>query len=173
MNMVDDTIIRFLADDLLVIMLFAGAIALVIGTKQQRWVRYSRIIIAGLTALLVAKFMAILYQPEAARPFEVLGMDPGASYLNNPGFPSDHALLAAAIVYAVWFAVRNKWLTISLAVAACLICLGRVLALVHTPLDVAGGVVAASVGAVWYLEGVFRRPRRRLAWFRRLQKHDT
>ena len=28
---------------------------------------------------------------------------------------------------------------------------GRVLALVHTPLDVIGGLIAASVGAGWYL----------------------
>jgi membrane-associated phospholipid phosphatase len=33
-----------------------------------------------------------------------------------------------------------------------MVCLGRVLALVHTPLDVIGGIVVASVGALWYLQ---------------------
>jgi len=33
---------------------------------------------------------------------------------------------------------------------ALLVCLGRVLALVHTPLDVAGGLVVALIGGLWY-----------------------
>ena len=32
-----------------------------------------------------------------------------------------------------------------------LIALGRVLALVHSPLDVVGGFIFASFGALWYL----------------------
>jgi membrane-associated phospholipid phosphatase len=30
------------------------------------------------------------------------------------------------------------------------VCVGRVLALVHTPLDIAGGILVACIGAVWY-----------------------
>lgn len=106
---------------------------------------------AGLTSLLVAKFMATLYQPTGERPFEILGVAPGAAYLNNPGFPSDHALFATAIAYAVWFETRHKVLSWILAGLVVLVCIGRVLALVHTPLDVTGGIVAATIGAGWYL----------------------
>jgi membrane-associated phospholipid phosphatase len=39
-----------------------------------------------------------------------------------------------------------------MAIFVLIICIGRILALVHTPLDVIGGVAAASIGALWYLE---------------------
>lgn len=148
-----DTTIRIIADDALIVMIAVAGIFLLIGVdKQQRLSSYARIILAGLTGLLVAKFMAAVFQPETMRPFQQLGIDPGASFLDNPGFPSDHALLATAIFFAVWFAVKRRWLTILMAVLVLLICLGRVLALVHTSLDVAGGILAASIGALWYLD---------------------
>jgi membrane-associated phospholipid phosphatase len=43
-------------------------------------------------------------------------------------------------------------LTIILVVLTILMCIGRVLALVHTPLDVIGGVAIAAFGALWYLQ---------------------
>jgi undecaprenyl-diphosphatase len=106
---------------------------------------------AGLTAFLVAKYLATLYQPSGERPFQLLGVAPGAAYLPNPGFPSDHALFAAAITFAVWFETRSRKLAWTLIILTVLVCVGRVLALVHTPLDVLGGIVAATVGAGWYL----------------------
>ena len=61
-------------------------------------------------------------------------------------------LFATAITLAVWFETRNKPITITLVVLTCLVGIGRVLALVHTPLDVIGGVVIACIGALWYLQ---------------------
>jgi undecaprenyl-diphosphatase len=107
---------------------------------------------AGLTAYLVAKLLGAAYQPSGERPFEILGVAPGASYLNNPGFPSDHALFAAFLTFAVWFETKRKDLAVILAVLTVLLCIGRVLALVHTPLDVIGGILVAGVGALWYLQ---------------------
>ena len=148
-----DTLIRLIADEALVIMIvLAGVSLLVLVDKRKRLSYYARIILAGLTGLLTAKFMAAVFQPASVRPFEKLGITPGASYLDNPGFPSDHALLATAIFFAVWFAVRKNWLSLLMVVFVLMICTGRILALVHTPLDVIGGILAASVGALWYLE---------------------
>jgi membrane-associated phospholipid phosphatase len=107
---------------------------------------------AGLTAYLLAKLVASIYQPVGERPFQILGVAPDASYLNNPGFPSDHALFTIFLTLAVWFETRRKWLTIILAVLTLGVCIGRVLALVHTPLDIVGGLVIASIGALWYLQ---------------------
>lgn len=169
--MILDTLIRILADDMLIIMIAISGIFLLIGVdKKKRLSYYARIILAGLTSLVVAKFMAALFQPEGTRPFEQLGLTPGASYLNNPGFPSDHALLATAIFFAVWFAVRKKWLTILLAVLVVAICAGRVLALVHTPLDVLGGMGAAAIGALWYIDELVNKPKKKS---KNLQKHET
>ena len=78
-------------------------------------------------------------------------MQAGASYLNNPGFPSDHALFTAFLTFAVWYGTRWRAGTLAMAVLTVLVCVGRVLALVHTPLDVVGGIVVAAVGALWYI----------------------
>ncbi len=150
--MLYDTIVRIIADGAVVPIVLIGAYALLFKIPMnKKYEAYCRILLAGLTAYLVAKLLGSIYQPAVERPFEIMGATAGASYLNNPGFPSDHALFVAAITFAVWFETRSKKIAIVLAVLTFLVCLGRVLALVHTPLDVIGGVAVAALGAGWYL----------------------
>ncbi len=147
-----DILIRLLADGLVIVIALVGVGALLLKTPvKDRYDRFTRVFMAGITSYILAKFIGSLWQPTQLRPFEQLGTDPGAAYLNNPGFPSDHALLAFFLVFAVWFATKNRVVTIILAVLAVLMCLGRVLALVHTALDVAGSLLIAALGATWYL----------------------
>lgn len=146
-----DFLVRLIADYAVIAVVLIGAWAILFKVpKGQRFKAYSRILMAGLTAYLIAKFLATIYQPSDLRPFELLGANPGASYLNNPGFPSDHALFVTAIAAAVWFETRMKKLSIFLAVLVLLVCIGRVAALVHTPFDVIAGVGIALIGALWY-----------------------
>ncbi len=146
-----DFLIRLIADYAVIAVVLIGAWAILFKVpKGQRFKAYSRILMAGLTAYLIAKFVASIYQPSDLRPFELLGVNPGASYLDNPGFPSDHALFVTAILCAVWFETRMKKVTILLAVLVALVCVGRVVALVHTPFDVIAGVLIALIGALWY-----------------------
>ncbi|MDB5176822.1 MAG: rane protein of unknown function [Candidatus Saccharibacteria bacterium] len=156
-----ETFIRLIADGAVIPVILIGVYALVYKIPAgHRYEAYCRILMAGLTAYLVAKFMATLYQPTGLRPFEIMGVAPGAAYLNNPGFPSDHALLVGAITFAVWFETRSVVLTRILVVLVVLVCVGRVLALVHTPLDVIGGLFAAAVGAGWYLTAPLAKHRK-------------
>lgn len=151
--MTTQTIIKLLADGAIIpIIVIAGYALLFRVPSGHRYEAYVRILMAGLTAYLLAKLLGAVYQPSGERPFEILGVAPGASYLNNPGFPSDHALFTAFLTLAVWFETRQKKLSIILVVLTLLICIGRVLALVHTPLDVIGGLIVASIGALWYLQ---------------------
>lgn len=151
--MTPDLLIRLIADAAVIPVVLIGAFALLFKVpKGQRFQAYSRVLLAGLTAYMVAKLIGSIYQPETLRPFEQLGVDPGASYLDNPGFPSDHMLFVTAITLAVWFETRLKKTALVLAVLAVLVGAGRILALVHTPLDVIGGVVFALVGALWYIQ---------------------
>lgn len=144
-------LIRLLADAAVIPVILIGAWALLFKVpKGRRFEAYSRVLLAGLTAYMLAKFIGTIYQPATLRPFELLGVNPGAFYLNNPGFPSDHALFVTAITCAVWFETRMKKVSLALAILVILICIGRVVALVHTPLDVIGGVSIALVGALWY-----------------------
>lgn len=148
-----DIMIRFIADGLVPIIAAIGAYVLIFklpkGSNRQQ--AYARIIMAGLTAVLAAKLVASFWQPDAARPFVEMGVAAKAAYLDNAGFPSDHVLFTSAIAYAVWFETKRKNIAILLFVLVAVVALGRVLALVHAPVDVAGGFVFASFGALWYL----------------------
>ena len=149
-------IVKLLADGLVVPLVVLAAVGLIVWVpNRQKFTVYSRMLVAGLSSYLIAKLMALAYQPSTERPFELLGVDPGASYLNNPGFPSDHALFVWVIVFAVGYGVgARRWLVFAAVCLAVAVCAGRILALVHTPLDVIGGFVAAAIGALWYLEKV-------------------
>ena len=153
--MIFETIIRLIADVAVIpVVLIGGYVLLFKIPKGGRFEAYSRILLAGLTAYMIAKFVATIYQPSLERPFETLGVAAGALYLNNPGFPSDHALFVTAITSAVWFETKMKKTSLVLAILVLLICVGRVVALVHTPADVIAGVAIAVIGAVWYVNKV-------------------
>lgn len=147
-----EDIIRFIADDILLIIMALGSVLLLRAVPVKRWIRdYSYVAMAGLTALLIGKLMSLLYQPAVARPFLELGQTPGAEYIDNPGFPSDHALLATAIVVAVYALTPYRKTAYVMAGLVLIMGIGRVLALVHTPLDIAGGITAALLGGLWYV----------------------
>lgn len=152
-----DTIIRLVADGAVIPIILIGAYMLVFKIPRgHRFEAYCRILMAGLTAYLIAKIVGSIYQPSLERPFELLGVQAGAAFLNNPGFPSDHALFVTAITCAVWFETRRKVVSLILAGLVLTVCVGRVLALVHTPTDVIFGVLIGLIGALWYLD--VRRP---------------
>lgn len=158
--MIYDTVVRIIADGAVIPIALIGAYALLFKIqKNKRYEAYCRVLMAGLTAYLIAKLIGMVYQPATERPFELMGAAAGASYLNNPGFPSDHSLFVWAITFAVWFETRSRNLTIALVTLSILVCLGRVLALVHTPLDVIGGFAVALIGAGWYVAA--RPPRKK------------
>lgn len=141
---------RLLADGTLIFLLLVAAPFILLALRGRFWNVAPVMVMAGLTSLLAGKIMSLLYQPAVARPFLELGVNPGAAYMDNPGFPSDHALLGTVILMAVVFVVRKRNLSVALGVVVLAMCIGRVVALVHTPLDVVGGVAAGLIGALWY-----------------------
>ena len=146
-------LVKIIADWLLIPLVLLALYELFFKVEsKRRYEIYSRVLMAGLTSYVVAKILGLMYQPEQLRPFELLGVNPGAAYLNNPGFPSDHALFAMFLVLAVWYALRRRSITIIMLTMALLVGIGRILALVHTPLDVVGGMAVACLGALWYVD---------------------
>lgn len=138
-----DIIIRIMADVLVVPIVLIAAWALL--TKVSKAARYERVargVVAGLIALFFAKILSLTYQ-EGERPFVELGVQAKAAYLNNPGFPSDHVLFVFSITLVVWAATKDKKIGLTLLTLSALVAMGRVLALVHTPLDVLGGIACA------------------------------
>lgn len=142
---------KLIADGIVVAIAVVSIYMLVFRIDRRNWYRtYCYIVMAGLSSYALAKFAALWYQPETLRPFEKLGVEAGAAYLNNPGFPSDHALFAMVLTLAVWYGTRHRVVTGVLFAMTCIMAAGRVAALVHTPLDVIGGIVIACIGALWY-----------------------
>ena len=147
-----DVLIRIAADGVMIPIVLIGAYALVFKVpKERRFKAYKEIVFVGLFTYLLAKLIGAIFPVETIRPFEVAGKAAGASFLNNPGFPSDHTLFATTIAAAVWFETKQKVITWILAGLIIVVAVGRVLALVHTPADVIGGVVIALIGSIWYL----------------------
>lgn len=146
-----DVFIKFAADGLLAVIVLVGGVALLKAIPKNKILTYYPFaIMAGLTALLIGKLMSLLYQPAVARPFLELGVAPGALYIDNPGFPSDHALLGGVVALAVYALTPYRKLSILLGITVLVMGTARVLALVHTPLDVVGGIIAALLGGLWY-----------------------
>jgi membrane-associated phospholipid phosphatase len=151
--MIQHVLVRLLADGTLIAVVAIAGYALTVHVpKSQRIEVYCRVLMAGLTAYLFAKLIGSVFQPVGERPFQAMGTAAGALYLQNGGFPSDHALFASFLTLAVWFETRRKRLALVLAVLTVLMGIGRVLALVHTPLDIIGGVGIAFIGALWLVQ---------------------
>lgn len=145
-----DFFVRLAADAALLMLLMITMPILLWNLKDRWWVNAPVLIMAGLTSLLMGKIMSLVYQPVVARPFIELGVEPGASYINNPGFPSDHVLLATVLVIAVYALTKRTSLALFLGMVVILIGIARVMAFVHTPVDIAGGVIAGLFGSAWY-----------------------
>lgn len=148
-----DILVRILADGGLIIVAVIGAAALLRGIKVSRIPKdYPLAVMAGLTSLLIAKLASLLYQPSVARPFIEQGVVAGAAFIDNPGFPSDHALLAGVVVVAVYALTPYKRTAGFLLAVTIIMSIARVMALVHTPVDVIAGLLIAGVGGIWYLQ---------------------
>ena len=97
-----EAIVKLVADGLVIPVVLIGAYALLCKVpNNKKYQTYARVLMAGLTAYVVAKTVGTFYQPESLRPFELMGVEPGAAYLNNPGFPSDHGDHLGGVV---WYA---------------------------------------------------------------------
>jgi len=156
MQQLTDIIIRIMADGLVIPIVLIAAWVMLRLPQKERFDRIARGIVAGLVALLGAKLLSLIYQ-DGERPFMILGVDPKAAYLNNPGFPSDHVLFVFVITFVVWASTKNKPLSLTLLIMSIMVAAGRVLALVHTPLDVLGGFAAALLAVTLvYGRGFYR-----------------
>ncbi len=121
----------------------------VLGFILNRWPRPA-LLRWGITAVIVlilsyafAKIGGALYNNP--RPFAVDHIKPLVSHGPDNGFPSDHALLAAAIVALVVFA--EPWVAVPFGVIAVLVDWGRVGSGLHHVIDVVGSDVFVALAA--------------------------
>ena len=92
------------------------------------------------TLLAVAVNQPIVALVHEARPYDTLtGILVLAAPTTDPGFPSDHATMAGAVLAGLFLV--NRRLGAVAAVAAVLMALSRVYIAAHYPLDVAAGLL--------------------------------
>lgn len=118
-------------------------------------------LMGGLAGLIVARSLALLL-PFRMRPFArpeltwVLpdGFEPQMRTWS--AFPSDHAVLALALVTGIWL-ISRRWGWIALLHAVLVICLPRLYMGLHHPSDlIAGGLLGVACTLV--LQRATRRP---------------
>ena len=146
-----ELIIRFAADGAMIVAALIALYTFAFVVPREKWWYWGiRIFMAGITTYATAKLLGAVYQPNELRPFEQLGLEPGASYLPNPGFPSDHALFAMFLTIAVWFSTKRLDLALTMLGLTIVIAIARVVALVHAPIDILGGLLIPLIGVLWY-----------------------
>jgi undecaprenyl-diphosphatase len=139
-----NTIIKLIANYLILVPVLASAYLLFKLNKQRR-IEFLIILVAGgVLSLILAKLGSALVQDP--RPFVVGHFTPLIPHSADNGFPSDHTLLSSFLGYAI---LRySKKLGIAMLLVAALIGASRVAAGVHHPLDILGSFVIAGIACL-------------------------
>lgn len=104
---------------------------------------------------LVAKLGSFFYYDP--RPFVVGHFSPLIPHDPDNGFPSDHTLLSAAFAWIVfWFDVKSRKIGIFLLGITLTVGASRVLAGVHSWIDIFGSVVIAGI-VTWLVKEMLLR----------------
>ncbi len=126
----------------IVVLLFIALWILVKGDRKLAYRTLVALVITFVVTHLIKYFFPV------PRPFVSGGIDVPFSFVSGTdSFPSGHASLAFAIATSIWLG-RHKLGAVSLLVAT-LVAIGRVLMLVHYPIDViVGALIGATVSIV-------------------------
>ena len=101
-------------------------------------------IIAGVIAFILSRIASKLYYDP--RPFVTQHVKPLISHAADNGFPSDHALLTGMLTAITYF--YNKKVALGMLVLTVIIGVARILAKVHSPLDISAGWLFGVIGSV-------------------------
>src|SRR5579884_3493028 len=101
-------------------------------------------VLAGVIALLLARIASHLYYDP--RPFVTEHVKPLIPHGPDNGFPSDHALLTMTLTAITYF--FNKKVASVMLILTIIVGVARILAKLHSPLDIAGAWAFAIIGAV-------------------------
>ena len=142
-------LILFCAQYLYLVIVLTALVSFVFLDKSKRINTVKLTALALPLSYIFAKVAAFLfYNP---RPFVVEHIQPLIHHAADNGFPSDHTLLTMTIA-AIVFAFNRK-LGIFLGILAIIVGVARVVAHVHHPTDILGGIVISisSVYFSWYI----------------------
>ncbi len=141
-----DAVIVFCAQYLFILVILLEFLAAfrLHGDTNDKVKFMAAIIVAGVIAFVLSRIAGRLYYDP--RPFmRNPSIKPLFPHKPGNGFPSDHALLTGTLTAITYF-YNRKYATIML-IPTLIIGVARVLARVHSPIDIAGGWVFGIMGA--------------------------
>lgn len=139
-----DIAIIFCAEYLVYFVVLGLIVAWFLVTREDRKRFLVSTIIACIVAYAIAKFAGHLYFDP--RPFVSQGVRPLIKHAADNGFPSDHALFTMTLTATAFFFSR-KIASVMLAMTI-LVGVARILAHLHSPLQIAAGWVFGTIGAL-------------------------
>lgn len=137
-------LIIFTAQYVFALVIFALALAWILTKREQKVQFIIMTLLAGGIAFVLSRIAAAMYFDP--RPFVTLHVAPLIAHAADNGFPSDHALLTGTLTAVAYF--YNKKIAVVMALLTIAVGWARVLANVHTPLDIAAGWLLGAVGAL-------------------------
>ena len=138
------SIIVFCAQYLFLFVIAGICIAWFQTTKNLKVQFIVATVIAGVIAFILSRVASKLYYDP--RPFVTEHVKPLIAHQTDNGFPSDHALLTGTLTAITYF--FNKKVASALLILTIIIGIARVLAKVHSPLDIATGWIFGLIGAI-------------------------
>lgn len=139
-----DSLIIFCAKYLIFIVGLAAIVVWAQMKSKTRWQFAVSVIVAAVAALVLSKLAGMFYYHP--RPFVVQNIQPLVPHADNNGFPSDHTLLASSLATVIYFYRRQ--LGVGIFTLAVILGTARVLAHVHWPVDILGGLIL-GIAAGW------------------------
>ena len=145
-----DAGIIFLADFLIFFIPVLILIFYLLAPKIKKIIYQQAVIVAALSAAFAFSVSQIIgkiyfrprpfvFYPETVRLIKIL------ETISDKSFPSDHTTVSFAIAFAVFF--YNRFLGWTLLIIALLIGLARIVAGVHYPTDIFGGITLGLLSA--------------------------
>lgn len=138
-----DSGIIFCAKDLFLLTIILAAFGWFRLNQANKIKLFAQLALAGVAAYALAKLASKLYYDP--RPFVSRNIQPLITHAPDNGFPSDHAWFTATIAAVLW--QYSKKLGYLAAGTALLVGIARVLADVHSPIDIAAGFIIGMAAA--------------------------
>ncbi len=152
-NSFADSVVKFFATDMVVVLVALVALTFLIPWPRLRWERRSGAVLATASAglaLLISQPIGHLV--DRTRPFLA---HPAHAHLlisqsHDPSFPSDHATGAFALAFGIW--LYDRTFGAIFLVLAAIVAFARVYVGTHYPGDVLGGaLLGIAVASALYL----------------------
>lgn len=136
-----DTLIRFGAQYLFIVVILIFILAWAQANKRYKTELLVALVIAGIIAVILDKIGGKLYYDP--RPFVTHHIKPLVAHAADNGFPSEHTVFTISVsTLLIYYRPKLGLLSFLLGL---LVGVSRVAAHIHSPIDIAGGILMGVI----------------------------